>query len=239
MPAFYYVLGAVAKLNERMWRYRFNFLPMNVIVILILIGAGFGTATDAMEGLQPAYLFAPGERPNPVTTGLIASLLFGIVGLFAVATAKRNTVFQPANFGSAVSRVRGAESVMVGATGTFDLDRETKNVQRRFIDMPALLAHHENGDPIIASRIDASSRFMGATISQRSGIWTMAIDAGSIHDTQAGYLYWGTARRPAFRFQYSRDGVAKRQAIITAVDSLTLTTAVAMLTTMPSSRVVT
>ena len=33
--------------------------------------------------------------------------------------------------------------------------------------------------------------------------------------------------------------VAKRQAIITAVDSLTLTTAVAMLTTMPSSRVVT
>lgn len=53
---FYYVLGAIAKLNDRMWRHRSNFLPMNALVIVILIGAGFGTAVDAMEGLQPAYL---------------------------------------------------------------------------------------------------------------------------------------------------------------------------------------
>jgi len=236
MSAFYYVLGAIAKLNEKMWRHRFNFLPMNVIVIVILIGAAVGTAADTMEGLQPAYLFAAGERPNPVTSGSASALLFGVVALFAVATAKRNTIFQRANFGSPVSTVKRAESLTVGATGTFDFDREEKNVERRFIDMPAVLAHLETGDPVLTSNIDASSRFMGATVSRLSGTWTLAVDAGSVRDTQAGFLYWGTVRRPAFRFRYTRGHGAERQAIITAVDGLTLTTAVAMLTPPPPSR---
>ena len=110
MSAFYHVLGAIAKLNERMCRHRLNFLPMNVLVIVILLGAGYGTASDAMESLQPAYLFVAGERPgNPVTSALISALLFGVVVLFTIATAKRNTIFQRANFGSPVSRVKQAD----------------------------------------------------------------------------------------------------------------------------------
>jgi len=236
MPPFYYALGAVAKLNERMWRHRHNFLPINVFVIVMLIGAGYGKAADAMEGLQPAYLFAEGERPNAVISGLVSALLFGVAVLFAIATAKRNTIFQRANFGSPVSRVKTPESLIVGATGTFEFDREGKNVERRFIDMPAVLAHDENGDPVLASNIDASTRSMGVTLSRLRGIWTLGIDAGSVHDMQSGFLYWGTARRPAFRFSYTNGDGANRGAIISAVDGPTLTTAVAMLTSMPSSR---
>ena len=142
-----------------------------------------------------AYLFAAGERPNPVTSGLISALLFGVVALFALATAYRNTIFQRVNFGSPVSRVKTPQSLIVGMTGTFGFDQEGKSVERRFIDMPAVRAPLENGDPVLASNIDAASRFMGARILG-----------------------------------------AKRRGIITAVDGATRTTAVAMLTTMPSSR---
>src|SRR5262249_53196561 len=107
--------------------------------------------------------------------------------------------------------------------------------ERRFVEMPAVLAHLECGDPVLASNIDASSRFMGFTTTQRSGIWTLAIDAGSVREIQAGFLYWGMARRPAFRFMYRRGRGDKRRAIITADDVPALGTAVAMLTRTPGS----
>src|SRR5215468_6430592 len=54
MSAFYYVLGAVAKMNAALWRYRINFLPLNVLAIGIMLLVGFGTTTDAIESMHNA-----------------------------------------------------------------------------------------------------------------------------------------------------------------------------------------
>src|SRR5215467_461219 len=54
MSALYYVLGVVAKMNSSMWRFRINLLPINVLAIGALIFAGFGTLTDALEGMHNA-----------------------------------------------------------------------------------------------------------------------------------------------------------------------------------------
>src|SRR5262245_54715090 len=54
MSAFHYVPGVVAKMNAALWRYRINFLPLNVLAIVIMVGAGYGTATDAVEGMHNA-----------------------------------------------------------------------------------------------------------------------------------------------------------------------------------------
>ena len=50
MSAFYYVLGIVAKMNASMWRYRINFLPINVLVVGALGLWGFGELSSAIEG---------------------------------------------------------------------------------------------------------------------------------------------------------------------------------------------
>src|SRR5262245_1101158 len=54
MSTLYYVLGAVAKMNARMWRYRINFMPINVLLIGGLAFGGFTTATNAIESLHNA-----------------------------------------------------------------------------------------------------------------------------------------------------------------------------------------
>jgi len=146
MSAFYYVLGAVAKMNAALWRRRINFLPLNVMVIGLMVLLGFGTATDAVESMHNGSI--------PV----------------AVSLAQIHADPQPAQY------------------------------------------------------------FNGFTTSLRSGLWSLAIDAGSVQDTEAGYFYWGTARRPGFRFSYTTGGGAKRRAIIAADDISSLSTALALLT---------
>ena len=351
MSAFYHVLGAVAKLNASMWRYRINFLPINVLAIAIMIFAGYGTASDAIESMHNAsapvavsvaqihmdsrlaqnyvsitgmdfplalyeygdksssgkittvekswtplfdstsqrfllvqragkvaegdphlatvtgmlrpmepdvrtslaaqndtiqgipvetrYMLVDGAHPaNSLNSALISIVLFAGVALFLLASVNRNTIFHRADFGTpaSVPQVKDVDSLNVKATGTYAFEQSGKVVEKRFVDMPSVLAFLDDGNPALFSNIDASSRFMGVTTSKRSGIWSLAIAAGSVRDAQAGYLYWGTKRRPAYRFSYTTTGGAKRQAIVTAQDVATLGTAVAMLATKPASR---
>src|SRR6476620_6362732 len=50
MSAFHYVLGVVAKMNASMWRFRINFMPINVLLIGALGVWGFGELSSAIEG---------------------------------------------------------------------------------------------------------------------------------------------------------------------------------------------
>jgi hypothetical protein len=203
------------------------------------VRTSLASQNDTVQGapVETRYMLVAGEQPaNPMTSALISVLLFGVVALFLLATVNSNTIFQKANLGSPVSKLKSVESLAVGGTGTFAFEQSGEVVERQFIDMPSVLAHLENGNPALFSNIDASSRFMGFTTSDRSGIWSLAIDAGSVHDAQAGFLYWGTTRRPAYRFAYRTARGAKRRAIITADDVQALGAAVALLAAMPASR---
>ena len=346
MSAFYYVLGVVAKMNASMWRYRINFMPINVLLVGALGIWGFGELSSAIEGshndttpvavsiqqihdesnppqnyvavtgldvpvavfefgdkaengeisrverswaplvdtasqrmllvqrsgktpggrahqatvtgmlrelpadvrkglaadhdsiqglpVETRYTLVAGERPaDSMTSALTAAVILSVVALFVIATMRRNTIFRRVDFGSPVSKVKSVDPLTVGATGTFALEQEGKTIEKRFVAMPALLAHLDNGNPALFSNIDASSRFMGITTSKRAGVWTLAVDRGSVQALQVGYLYWGAARRPALRFSYTSAG-AKRQAVISTGDTRMLDAAVALLTTAPA-----
>jgi len=189
---------------------------------------------DTIQGVpvETRYMLVAGAAPaNSTTSVLITVILFAIVALFVIAIATRNTIFQKAELDSPVSKVKTTESPIVKTTGTFAFDQSGTIVEKRFVGVPSILAYRENGEPTLVSNIDASNRFMGFTTSQRSGLWLLAIDAGSVQDTEAGYFYWGTARRPGFRFSYTTGRSDKRRAIIAADDVSTLSTALALLTT--------
>jgi hypothetical protein len=347
MSALYYVLGVVAKMNASMWRFRINFLPINVLLVGALGFWGFGELNSAIEGtrndstplavslqqihdeanpqqkyvavtgldvpralfefgnkgadgeitvverswsplvdtasqriilvqregktpggeahtgtvtgmlremgadirkglaahhdslqgipVETRYVLMAGEHPaESVSSALLAAVLLSVVTLFIIATIKRNTIFRRADFGSPVSKVKSADPLKVGATGTFALEQEGKAVEKRFVAMNAILAHLDNGNPALFANIDASNRFMGVVTSKRAGVWTLAVDAGSVQGSQVGYFYWGATRRPALRFSYTSRGV-KRQAVIATDDTQMLDTAVALLTTAPTT----
>lgn len=348
MSAFYYLLGIVAKMNAAMWRFRINFLPINVLLVGALGIWGFGELNSAIEGshndatplavsiqqihdeasparnyvavtgldvpralyefgdkdangeitrverswsplvdtasqrillvqrsgktpggrahqatitgmlralpedvrrglathhdtvqglaVETRYALVAGEEPaNSMTSALTAAVVLGVVALFVIATIKRNTIFRRADFGSPVAKVKSVDRLTVGATGTFVLEQEGKKIQKRFVAMPALLAHLDDGNPALFSNIDASSKFMGVTTSKRAGVWTLAIQRGSVQGVRVGYLYWGAARRPALRFSYTSAGV-KREAVISTDDTRMLDAAVALLTTAPAAQ---
>ena len=348
MSAFYYVLGVVAKMNAAMWRFRINFMPINVLLVGAMGIWGFGALSEAIEGshneatplavsiqqihdeanpaqnyvavtgldipkalyefgdkdaggeitrvqsswsplvdtasqrmllvqrsgktpggrahqatitgmlralpegvrnglaahhdsiqglaVETRYTLVAGEEPaNSMTSALTAAVLLGIVALFVIATIKRNTIFRRADFGSPVSKVKSVDPLTVGATGTFTLEQEGKKIEKRFVAMPALLAHLDNGNPALFSNIDASSKFMGITTSKRAGVWTLAIDNGSVRALRVGYLHWGATRRPALRFSYTSAGV-KRDAVISTDDTKMLDAAVALLTTTAAAQ---
>jgi len=202
------------------------------------VRTGLAAHHDSVQGIpvETRYVIAADDRPaDSLSSALIAAVALSIVGLFIIATIKRNTIFRRADFGSPVSKVKSADPLKVGATGTFALEQQGKAIEKRFVAMNAILAHLDNGSPALFSNIDASSRFMGVTTSKRAGVWTLAIDAGSVQASQVGHLYWGTTRRPALRFSYTSAGV-KRQAVITADSTQMLDTAVALLTTIPAPR---
>lgn len=189
---------------------------------------------DTIQGLpvETRYMLVAGAVPaNSTTSALITVILFAIVALFVIAIANRNTIFHTTDLGSPLFKVKTAESLIVKTTGTFAFDQSGTIVEKRFVGVPAMLAHRENGEPALFSNIDASNRFMGFTTSERSGLWCLAIDAGSVQDTEAGYFYWGTARRPGVRFSYTTGRGAKRRALIAADDASTLSAALALLTT--------
>jgi hypothetical protein len=344
MSALFYLLGTVAKANARLWRYRVNFLPLNVILVAVMAIAGFAAMDTAVERLENAtspiplsigqihdsqtipqnyvtvagveipegvyefgnknskgetnvekswsplvdranrrvllvqhagkaaggdphqvsitgmlrelnadlrrtlasdsnsigglpvetrYMLVAGDHPaNFIVSALLTILCFGGVALFAVATIVRNTVFQRAALGSPLSRVQSKDHITVRVTGTFVLEQAGHTTEKRFNDVPAILAHAANGAPGLYANIDASSRFMGFETSNRVGIWSLMVEPGSVREAQPGFLYWGSRRRVAVRFGYQGPGGrTKRKAIISADDVQRLDAAIAMLTT--------
>ncbi|HZI40875.1 MAG TPA: hypothetical protein VFD67_04210 [Gemmatimonadaceae bacterium] len=349
MTALYYILGVVAKMNAAMWRFRINFVPINVLLIAGLGLWGFAELNSAIEGthnertpinvsiaqihddasiaqsyvavtgynipvalyeygdksssgeitrverswsplvdtanhrvllvqhsgktpgghaeeatvtgmlrelagdirtklathhdsiqgvpVETRYMLVAGEEPaDSMTSAITAAAVLAVVALFIIATFKRNTIFQHAELGSPVSKVKSAEPLKVGATGTFSLEQQGGVLEKRFVGMPAVLGRLDNGNPALFSNIDASSRFMGVTTSKAAGIWILAIQAGSVKKPQVGFLYWGSTRRPALRFSYSSAPGVTRQALISADDMQMLDTAVALLTTKASQQ---
>jgi hypothetical protein len=194
---------------------------------------------DTVQGVpvETRYMLVAGERPgNSIASALISLVLFAVVALFVIATANGNTIFQRKDLGSPVSKLKSVESLRVGGTGTFALDRSGEVVEKRFIEVPSVLARAEDGNPALFSNIDASSRFMGFTTSDRSGVWSIAIAPASVRGAESGFLYWGTARRPAFRFMYVTARGDRRRAIITADNVQALSTAATLITMVPTSR---
>ena len=348
MSAFYFVLGVVAKLNSALWRFRINFMPLNVLLVGAMGIWGFGALSSAIEGshndatplavsiqqihdqanpsqnyvavtgldvpkalyefgdkdtngeitrverswsplvdtasqrillvqrsgktpggqthtatitgmlrelpsdvrgglaahhdtiqglaVETRYTLVAGEEPaNSMTSALTAAVILSLVALFVIATIKRNTIFRRADFGSPVAKMKNVDPLRVGATGTFALEQEGKTIEKRFVAMPALLAHLDNGNPALFSNIDASSKFMGVTTSKRAGVWTLAMQRGSVQAVRVGYLYWGASRRPAIRFSYTSAG-KKREAIISTDNAQMLDAAVTLLRTAPPAQ---
>ena len=344
MSALYYILGVVAKMNAGMWRFRINFVPINVLLIGGLSIWGFTEMSSAIEGshnehtpvnlsiaqihdsatiaqnyvavtgleipkalyeygdkgsngeftrverswsplvdtasqrmllvqhegktpggythdatitgmlrelpsdvrrglashhdsiqgvpVETRYTLVVGEQPaDSISSAVTGAAVFAVVALFLIASFKRNTIFRRASLGSPVSKVKSAEPLRVGATGTFGLQQQGGVLEKRFVGMPAILGRLDNGNPALFSNIDASSRFMGVTTSKAAGVWILAIQAGSVKKSQVGFLYWGASRRPAIRFSYNSAPGVTRQAIITTDDTQMLDTAVALLTT--------
>jgi hypothetical protein len=61
---------------------------------------------------------------------------------------------------------------------------------------------------------------MGVWTQKRSGIWSLIIRAGSITAAESGFMYWGTGRLRATRFQYMDAATGKmgRAVLATSAD---------------------
>ena len=183
------------------------------------IRSSVATHNDTIEGVpvETRYMLVAGEKPaSSIGSALFTVLLFGVAALLLFSWIQRDTIFQRVSLGTPLTKVKSEPPITVGTTGTFALNQSGKSIEKRFVDMPSVLAYDDSGNPALFSKIDASSKFMGVTTSKQAGIWSVAIDAGSVRDPQVGFLYWGTKRRPALRFAYTIGGRVKRQAVITA-----------------------
>src|SRR5262249_25039703 len=115
---------------------------------------------NAIEGVpvETRYMLVANERPgDSKIDGVTTAILFGLVGLFAVATIMRNTIFQPTGRLPKTPARSGGESRRVFGTGTFVLDQSGNRIRKRFISMPAVLARLEGGHLGLYANIDASS----------------------------------------------------------------------------------
>ena len=184
--------------------------------------------------VERRYMLVEGERPgSPWLYGIATAAIGGVLVCGAIVTVKRNTIFQPSGRqASSFPDADLAEAAHVNVTGDLLLDEKTV---QSFVDMPAMLVVRD-GAPVIASNIDASSRFMGFTTKKRSGIWVIAMAAGTVSEGEFGHMFYGLSRRSAFRFSYT-DSLdrKKRRAIIASDDPAMLDRAVGMLRPNPSA----
>jgi hypothetical protein len=61
MTALNHLLGAVAKINLALWRYRVNFVPMNVALLIGLAAIGIASTNSVLDGMRNS------EAPAPLT----------------------------------------------------------------------------------------------------------------------------------------------------------------------------
>jgi hypothetical protein len=145
------------------------------------------------------YVLEEGERPgNPLLLSAGAVLVGGLFLLGAVSLALRYVIFRKTGEANLLSGGPLPERMDLRLSACLTLGKH----RCRFLDMPAGTGITESGERLFVSNIDASSRFFGVTTSERRGYWTTGIQPGSLDRVEPGFLYLGTARRPALRIRY-------------------------------------
>jgi hypothetical protein len=167
-------------------------------------------------------MLVPGVPPGSLTEntlGLLISLAL-LVG-FVWATLTRNVIFIRSDTPGAYVPVQ-ADSPALRVSGRLRLDEKTS---RFFSNMPVTLVRLDTGDLALVNKIETSSTVMGVWTQKRSGMWSLIIRAGSISAAESGFMYWGTGRLRATRFQYldAVTGKMDRAVLATSADQEPMT----------------
>ncbi len=160
-------------------------------------GIAMDTAVQLHEGV-PMTLEAS-RSGFIVLVSLSAGL--GLLGGLCLITMFRSYIifgrksFEPGS--AALSAPAGDELPNAKISGHFKLNDHGKV----FHNVPVAWGLSEEGELVFLSNIDASSRFMGFTTSNRAGIWALVIPPAKIEWVQYGRHYWGGRAKPALRIK--------------------------------------
>ena len=204
MTPFYAFMGGVAKASGRMSRFSINFIPSN----WILIGAC----------LILSFVFWGGFLKDRDAIDLVGALLLLISGCaFIGSSLLRHIIFQklpaPATDPAALGATSGAAApasdaglnVPMRLTGRLRL---SERVAQRFLDIPVGLERLENGQLALMSNIDASSRFYGAVVNSKSGLWLSILNLNTL-EVDDGALYHGFKGAPSLLLRYTDEADGK------------------------------
>ena len=164
--------------------------------------------------VEQRYMLVEGEAPGSFGGAVALIVTSGVLlAMFGFAVVRRNVIFIPAALTHETAMDTAPPST-VFVSGTLVLDKTS----RHFAHMPAGIGSLPSGDLAIVSNIDASSRFMGFTTADRAGLWLMAIQRGTVTDTQLGHVFWGFNKFRAVRFRYAsvRTGRPERAVVAAA-----------------------
>jgi hypothetical protein len=163
------------------------------------------------------YELEEGEHPgNGPGFASLATLVTAFFGACCFIVIKRNVVFQPAgHFATPLANGPRNQGIAVWATGRYVFDAKTA---KYFVHVPAILAI-DSGRPVLRSKIDTSSRFMGVSTRNQVGIWQIPVMPGSVQDGRFGFMYFGFSRRYAFRFSYEEAPGGRRRKAVVAADT--------------------
>jgi hypothetical protein len=161
------------------------------------------------------YELVADERPgDPHVTVALAVLASLLLLLWITVMVRRDDIFGAGGNFAAPLAVVARQPILLRVTGRFRFNGKTA---RRFTDVPAVLTT-ENGQALLQSRIDTSGRFLGVSMGNRVGIWSIAITPGSVAEGRFGFSYFGLSRRYAYRFSYVDAGDGKRRCATIAAD---------------------
>lgn len=131
----------------------------------------------------------------PLSAGL------GIAGLLSlIAMWRRYIIFGRKSFepgSAALSAPTTDDLPNVKLSAFFKLNDHGKV----FHNVPVAWGFSEEGELVFLSNIDASSKFMGFTTSNRAGVWSLVIPTNEIEWVQYGRHYWGGGAKPALRIK--------------------------------------
>ena len=148
------------------------------------------TLRDSVEGfpVETRYMLVVNEVPVDTRNSILeATAFFVVIALFGIASVKGNAIFQPTGRSPRATGKADEGGLRVVATASFTFDQVGRPVDKRFNSIPAILGPQDDGNLGLQSNVDASNRFMGFTTNDRSGIWSVSIEAGSVQTPNADF----------------------------------------------------